>query len=132
MIEVLAIDLCAILLAPELKAKLVLSQADKDGLYIACVGHIPRQHFRRALRIKGYLQSFDSLLYEEALLRLTAGELRTLANEKLTLWLRTPEDIDYVKVLPHLSPRQRMLPRALRMRIDQPSTFDEDAITPDD
>lgn len=132
MIEILSLDLCAVLLADELKVKLVLSQAEKDGLLTFCYADLPRANVRRALRHKGYLQLFDGLFYEELLLDLTSNELRLLADTSRTLWMRQPADIDYTRVLDLLGPRQRRLPRAIRLlkestldasvRLDEEST----------
>lgn len=123
MIEVLVLDLCALLLAPELRAKLLLSQAEKDGLKLMCYAHLPRENMRRALRVSGYLQSFDSLLYDEIMLELSSNELRLLADRSQVLWLLTPEEVDYRRILPLLSPRRRLLPKALRASLDANPIF---------
>lgn len=114
MIEVIIIDLCAILLAPELKVRLTLAELDKDGLRVFVFAPLPRDSVKRALKIRGYLQQLDGLFYEELLAELTSSELRLLAAPS-TLWLRTPAEVDYTKILKLLPPRRRLLPRALRM-----------------
>lgn len=103
------------MLAPELRVKLLLSQLTKDGIPSFCFAPIPRKNLRRALRMKDLLNDFDGLLHEEILLTLTSGELRRLADTSRTLWIRTPEEADYTRVLRLLPPRKRPLPRALRL-----------------
>lgn len=129
MIEVVIADLCALLLAPELRVRLLASQLDMDGIPIFIWAPLPRQAVRRALKCKQYLQLFDRLLYDEVLSTLTANELRLL-NSPTVLWLMTPEEVDYSKVLRLLSPRRRLLPRMLRSQqkpLDRDDNFHTDA-----
>lgn len=120
--------MCALLLAPELRAKLLLSQAEKDGIFLVAYAQLPRRHLRYALRRSDLLQHFDSLLYDELLSELTSGELRYL-NSPSCLWLRLPEDIDYFKILEILPKRKRRLPRVLR-GLAQEITFDAESSEP--
>lgn len=113
MIDAIIIDLCAALLAPELRVRFLLDQADKDGLRCYCYAQLPRDNVRRALKIAGLLQGFYGLFYDELMSTLLPEELRMLSS-KSVLWLRHPNDVDYKIVLAKLSPRQRRLPKALR------------------
>lgn len=125
-VETLAIDLCALLMAPELQAKLLLSQAEKDSLHLLCYADLPRHNMRYALWQTGFLEYFDSFIYAELFPELTAEEFRYLASPAV-LWLRLPADINYVNVLKHLTPRQRSLPRILRaMSLDTDTKLDTD------
>ena len=78
-------------------------------------GDIPRDNLRYALKKLGYLQYFDSLLYQEIMLELSAEELRRLKAPS-TLWLRQPTELNYATLLPRLPPRRRMLPKMLRLK----------------
>lgn len=113
MIDLIIVDLCAVLLAPELKVKLLASQVEKDGIPLACFADLPRDTIRRALKAKQYLQLFDNIIYAERLNTMSSRELRMLAAPS-TLWMRTPGDVEYARVLPFLSPRRRLLPKMLR------------------
>lgn len=120
------------LLAPELKIKLLLSQAEKDNLVTFCYADLPRANLRRALRVRGLLQHFDGLLFQEIMSEMTSAELRRLGDKTQTLWLRTPEECDYSLVLDQLGPRRRLLPRALKLAkqlkdIDSSTIFESDA-----
>lgn len=140
MIDLVVIDLAALLLAPELRARLLLAEASKDGLSLLCYADLPRDNMKYALKRRGFLQSFDSLIYSEMLPELTSGELRLLGDLSKTLWLRTPEEVDYSRLL-HLRPkRRRLLPKALRMkahvdsspRLEQANPSDPLAPEPDE
>jgi hypothetical protein len=102
-------------MAPELRAKLLLAEATKDGFTLLCYSELPRDNLRWALRQRGLLQFFDSLIYAELLPELTSNELRLLAAPS-TLWLRQPDDIDYTRILDLLPKRRRLLPKAIRMK----------------
>ena len=110
------IDLAALLLAPELKARLLLAEATKDGFSLLCYADLPRDNVRYALRNKGFLQQFDSLIYAELMSELTASELRLLGDTSKTLWIRLPDEVDYARLLHLRSTRKRLLPKALRMK----------------
>ena len=115
MIDLIILDLCAALLTPEVRLTLYISQAEKDGLRLFCYADLPKLNLKRALRHKGLLDKFDGLLYQELMPDLTSSELRRLADTEQTLWVRTPAEVDYNLVLAILGPRQRPLPRALRL-----------------
>ena len=131
MISIVVIDLCALLMAPELKARLYLDQATKDGLELFVYAPLPRETVRGALRRKGYLEYMDGLLYEELLSELTSGELRLLSSNTV-LWVRTPEEVEYARLLALLPERRRMLPRALRMKRLVEDSILEQAPNPED
>lgn len=120
LIELIVIDLCVAVLAPEVSIKLYISQANKDGIKVYCYGDLGRQAVRRALRVHGVMQEFDGLLYSETMSEMTSTELRLLADPNKTLWVRTPDALDYNTVLSVIGPRKRALPRALRL-LGQPS-----------
>jgi len=113
-IELVVIELTAALLAPELRLKLLASQLEHDGIRVVCYSALPRENTRRALKHRGILQIFDGLLYEEIMSGLASSELRQLADPA-TYWMREPAAVDYLKVLPLLSKRQRLLPKVLRV-----------------
>lgn len=114
LIQLIVIDLAALLLAPKMKALLALVELEKDGIQLICYGDLPKQHVKHALKQAGLLQYFDSLLYEELMPELTSNELRMLAAAS-TLWLRQPEDVDYTRLVLLLPKRKRLLSKALRL-----------------
>lgn len=114
MIDLIIIDLAALLLAPELKAKLALAELEKDGFTLICWADLPRENMRYALRKVGMLQAFDSLIYSEMFSELTSNELRLLGASN-TLWLRHPSEIDYSRLLKLVPKKKRLLPKAIRL-----------------
>lgn len=128
MIELIVLDICAVLMTPDSRVRLYVSQAEKDGLLVYCYGDLPRRNLRTALRTQGYLDIFDSILHEEIMLAMTSEELRRLADTTRVRWVRTPSELDYNLILPLLPERKRALPRALRLLgqpLEQPPIFDE-------
>ena len=121
MIDVVVIDICSLILAPELRVRLALSELEKDGMNLVAFGDIPRDNLRHALKKLGYLQYFDSLLYDSIMPELSSEELRRLAAPS-TLWLRHPHDLNYSILLNRLPPRRRMLPKMLRVKQQLNST----------
>lgn len=85
---------------------------------------------RRALRARGILELFDGLLYEEIMFDMTPEELRLLNDESKVHWIRTPDEVDYRRVMKLTGPRRRLLPRALRLLgqvpLEQEIRLDED------
>jgi hypothetical protein len=129
LIELLVIDLCVVLLAPEMNVELYISQADKDSLLVYAYADLPRKNLRTALRTKGLLELFDGILYEEIMQQMTSAELRRLANKDKVMWVRTPAELDYCLVLDRLPKRQRVVPKALRLlgqpHLDSDDIFDK-------